>query len=346
MGRRPAGLAGPEPDEGQNLRGLLALAQVGVAVAEDPRVGILGQEGQDTLLPATPLGDVVLLDELVGSEERDRVEVQIEGLARQELLRPHGPDPAVEQRGQAPRPQPAGVLAEKGGLGHDVQPGPERQPLVEDEVHDVAPALGARQLEGEGGPDRLGGRDHRRPRQTRRGDEAVQVERDQPGQEHEQPTQGGRDPARGQADLPDVGDRRPIGARPLGPVLVAAPRQAAEPLRSHHLVNRREAQGVALLGQGIVDVVDRQVLLAQGHDQRAGRILLRLDLGPPRDVPEELAPGPLAEAVAKDPERARRIPKAAGRRGRGEALDEVGAQRLVLPLPRVLRLDEEASLGR
>jgi hypothetical protein len=54
-----AGLSGPEPHEGQDLRGLLALAQVGVAVAEDAGVGILGQEGQDALLPAAPAGDIV-----------------------------------------------------------------------------------------------------------------------------------------------------------------------------------------------------------------------------------------------------------------------------------------------
>ncbi len=71
-----------------------------------------------------------------------------------------------------------------------------------------------------------------------------------------------------------------------------------------------------------------------------------LDLGPPGDVLEERPLGPLAEAVAEDPERPRGIAKAARRLGRGESLDEVGAQCLVLPLPWMLRLHEEAGFGR
>jgi hypothetical protein len=210
----------------------------------------------------------------------------------------------------------------------------------------VAAALGARQLEGEGRPHRVGGRDHLRSRQARRGDEAVQIERHQPGEEDEQPAQGGGDPTRGHLELPNVGDRRSIGARPLGPVLVAAARQAAEALRPHHLVNRGQAERVTLLGQRIVDVVDRQMLLAQRHDQRAGGVLLRLDLGAPGDVAEELPAALLAETVAEHAERPRGVAEAARRLGRGEFLDEVGAQRLVLPLPRMLRLHEEAGFCR
>jgi hypothetical protein len=96
VGRGLPRLPCPEAHEAQDLLGLLALAQVGIAVAEDARVGILSQEGQHTLLPAAAPGDVVLLDELVGPKEGDRMKVQVEGLPRQELLRPRAPDPAVE----------------------------------------------------------------------------------------------------------------------------------------------------------------------------------------------------------------------------------------------------------
>ena len=54
--RRLAVLALPEVDETENLIGLLALANIGVGIAEHLAVGILGQEGENAGLAATSLG--------------------------------------------------------------------------------------------------------------------------------------------------------------------------------------------------------------------------------------------------------------------------------------------------
>ena len=48
--------APPEFDEAEDFLGLLALADIGIGVAEHLGIGILGQEGEDAGLPATSLG--------------------------------------------------------------------------------------------------------------------------------------------------------------------------------------------------------------------------------------------------------------------------------------------------
>jgi hypothetical protein len=55
MLRRAAVLARPERNEAEDLVGLLALADVGVRIAEDLAVGILRQESQDARLATATL---------------------------------------------------------------------------------------------------------------------------------------------------------------------------------------------------------------------------------------------------------------------------------------------------
>jgi hypothetical protein len=68
----------PELDEAEDLIVLLVLAQLPVGIAEDAGFGVLGQERQHSLLPAAPLGDIVLLDQGVVAVKGDRVEVEVE----------------------------------------------------------------------------------------------------------------------------------------------------------------------------------------------------------------------------------------------------------------------------
>ena len=56
MLRRLAMLTRPKPDEAEDLLGLFALADIGVRIAEDLAIGILGQEGENARLSATSLG--------------------------------------------------------------------------------------------------------------------------------------------------------------------------------------------------------------------------------------------------------------------------------------------------
>src|SRR6266852_3945369 len=56
VARRAAVLAFPERDEAKDLLGLLALADVGVRIAEHLAIGVLGQEGEDARLAAAAHG--------------------------------------------------------------------------------------------------------------------------------------------------------------------------------------------------------------------------------------------------------------------------------------------------
>ena len=78
--RQGAVRAFPEVDEAEDLIGLLALAQVGVRVAERVAVGVLREEDEDARLAPAAHGDVVLLDDRMLSVVGHRVEVEVEGL--------------------------------------------------------------------------------------------------------------------------------------------------------------------------------------------------------------------------------------------------------------------------
>ena len=68
----------PELDETEDLLGLLALAQIGVGVAEGAAAGVLGEEGQHAGLGAAAGADEVALDLGIVAVVRHRVEVQVE----------------------------------------------------------------------------------------------------------------------------------------------------------------------------------------------------------------------------------------------------------------------------
>ncbi len=89
----------PEGDEAEDLLGLLALADVGVGVAEGPSLGVLGEEGQDTGLASRARGDVVTLEHRVVAVVGDGVEIEVEGIAGEEVLPFHKLMPGGEQTG-------------------------------------------------------------------------------------------------------------------------------------------------------------------------------------------------------------------------------------------------------
>ena len=98
MLRRSAVLALPERDEAEDLVGLLAFAEIGVGVAEDVAVGVLGEEGENAGLAAAALGEVVGLDLRVLAEVGHGVEVEIEGLCGEDVA---AGDLVVPRREQA-----------------------------------------------------------------------------------------------------------------------------------------------------------------------------------------------------------------------------------------------------
>src|SRR5262249_56897030 len=105
----------------------------------------------------------------------------------------------------------------------------------------------------------------------------------------------------------------------------------------------RRAKRFAVAGQGPADVVDGEVLLAEGDDLLPQPFLLA---GRPALVwsgDEEVTVGPMSELMDEDAEAPRRVAEASGRLGRWEALDEEGSERLVLSMGGVGGLQEAAG---
>lgn len=86
MAGRAAVIAGPEVDEAEHRIGLFAFADVGVGVAENVAVGVLGEKDEYSRLPAAAHGQIVGLDLGMLAEEGDGVEVEIEGLSRTQCV--------------------------------------------------------------------------------------------------------------------------------------------------------------------------------------------------------------------------------------------------------------------
>ena len=163
----PPGAFLPEPDEAEDLVVLLVLAQFAVGIAEDARVGVLDQEGQDALLPPTPLGYVVLFDQGILAMERDRVKIQVKGMSAGQPEPAHGVEPASHQFRIAGRGDPATVFGQERSLGGDVQSGEEGQPLVQHHAHDMAVTRRPEQFQGQQRSQGAAGWDHLRSGETR-----------------------------------------------------------------------------------------------------------------------------------------------------------------------------------
>ena len=151
----------------------------------------------------------------------------------------------------------------------------------------------------------------------------------------------GLERARAQVELPDIGD---IGrGRPrAGWAFVVGPaRQASESFVLEDLGDGDRAEGVSLVGQIAADVVDGEVLLAQGDDAVAEGIGLGCGLGPLGRSEEEVASGTLAELVDEDAEAARGVTEAASDLGAGETIDEESAEGLVLAVGGVGGFEED-----
>ena len=110
-------------------------------------------------------------------------------------------------------------------------------------------------------------------------EDAIEGDRGQHRQEEEQAAEFGPERPRAQVELPDIGD---IGrGRPrAGWAFVVSPaRQPSESFVLEDLCDGDRAEGVSLVGQIAADVVDREVLLAQGDDAVAEGIGLGCGLG-------------------------------------------------------------------
>jgi len=227
---------------------------------------------------------------------------------------------------------------------HTLEAHGERDALIEEQIHHVAAAGLAEQLEDQRRPHRIRRGDHLRARELAARHHGVEVEPGQQGQEQEETPDARGEHAGRQRELPDIGDR--LGQRPggPGPLLVGPARQAREALRPQHLLDRGDAEPPgARAVEFVADVVDGEVALAQRNHAGAHRVLAGLGFRPVRALAEEVAIHLVPEAPAEDPEGPGLIAEPTGHLGRRGTIGEVGAQRLVLALARRARFQEEPS---
>ena len=130
-----------------------------------------------------------------------------------------------------------------------------------------------------------------------------------------------------------------LPGRPAALGIRAAP-QPGQPLGGDHLSDPGPAQRRALGGQRPGDLIDRVPARAQLQDPGPGGVLARRGLraGPAGD--EEL-PRPGAEVSHRRQQRGGGVAEPGGRLAGGQPLGQVGAQRLIPPLRRRLRAEEE-----
>src|SRR3989304_5212264 len=129
LGPGPVG-ALPEVNEMEDLLGLFALAEIRVGIAEGVPLGILGQEGEYTLLPPAPHRHVVALDDGMLPVIGAGVEIEIEGAARKEVGALDGLLPGGQELGGNRVIDPRRGLREVAPLRDGVEPGEERQALI------------------------------------------------------------------------------------------------------------------------------------------------------------------------------------------------------------------------
>ena len=339
--RVPPGTLLPEPNEAEDLIILLILTQFAVGVAKDARLGVLRQERQNALLSPTPLGHVMLLNQSILAMEGDGVKIQVEGTTTRQTEPSHGVEPPAHQLGIAGRVDPATVLGQERPLGDDVQASKERQPLVQDYAHDMAVTRRPEELQCQQRAESGARWDHLRSREPRLTEHAIEGDRGEHRQEKEQAAEFSPERLRAQIQLPDVGDIRRGWPRSGWALIVSSARQPREPFVLENLCNGDRTEGMSFVGQIAADVVDREILFAQGDDAVAYGIGLGSGLGSFSRLEEEVASGVPAELVDEDSEAPWGVTEAMSGLGAGETIDKEGTESFVLTVRGVSRLEEK-----
>ena len=331
----------PVVGEGEHLVGLAGLGQVGVGVEQGVAVGVLGEERQDAAGALGTARHVVLFQRRVLTPVHHRVKVQVDLLPGGQ---PGGQGRFV-QRGQEALLlgvlEPVGVGGQRGGLGQRDQPGEQRRPGVGGQVLHVGDPAHPDQLERQQRQQIAGGGDLRRRRVAGRLHQRGQVQGEQVRDGQQQPGHPGLGlpGQRGEVDHLRTRQRFPARAAPLH--LRAAP-QPGQPLGGDHLGDPGAVERGPFLGQREADLVDRVPRRAQLQDPFSGGLLGRRGLRA-RPAGAEKLPLPGAEVTHQRLHRGGRVPEPVRHLGRRQAVEQIGAQRLIAALGQVLRPGEELA---
>jgi len=245
--------------------------------------------------------------------------------------------------------EPVGVIGERGFLRQDGQPGEQGAGRVGQQVIDVGHPAGAGQLQRQQGQQPRHRRDDRGARVAGRPGQGGQVQGDQVRDGQQQPGQPGLGAGGEGGEVDDRGPGQlrvpPGGGRTGASGGRGAAQQPPEALLGENLPDPGAVERGALGAQPGADLVHRQARPAQLEHPGAGAVLGRggLGAGPAGRGEQFQPPGP---EVAQQAGHA-----GAGVAGPGaglldgQALGEVGAQRLVSPLVGVRRDSEVLRAG-
>ena len=140
-----------------------------------------------------------------------------------------------------------------------------------------------------------------------------------------------------------IGHLRRLGPRPRGAFIVAAARQPGKPLLVEDLGDGRRAEGATRAVERGADIIDGEVLFAQGDDLFAHPVFLRSGRRPVSRSEEKGSLGVLAKPVAEHAEAIGGVAEAPSDLGGGPPVDEIGAQGFVLTVGGVGGFEEEAG---
>jgi hypothetical protein len=343
LGELPGSLL-PELDEPKDFLILLILSQLSIGIAKHPFFSILGQEGQNPLLPPTPLRNIMLFHQGVFAVEGNGMEIQIKRPSPRKPKLSYGIKPQPHQPRIRRRINPTAIFREKRPFGYHIEPGKQSQPLVQNITHHVAVSGATKELEPQKGKDRLLSRNHLCPREPRLPKQPLQWNLSQIRDKQIQSPELG----------PKLADRQiqPVHIRNLCDLGPDNPGESffvfssGQPSKPFFLENQRDGYGANLLSallQDPADVIDGQILLSQRDDLISETVGLRRSLGALLRGKEEGPIWMLTELVGQDSEASRGIAEAAGDLNRRQILNEVGPEGFVLPVSGIVGFEKVAG---
>ena len=175
----------PELDEAHQFPRLIGAGQIGVGIAQDPALGLLREEAQDTGTGLAAAGEEVVVQGGGIAPERDGMEVQREDLPLGEQQRCQGGDPAGEELLLVGPLGAVGVIGGVGVLGQDVEAREQAEGLIEVEIADMTAPLLVEQFQRQQAQQGAGGGHHLRAGIAGPVDDLVEAEAGQQGQEQE-----------------------------------------------------------------------------------------------------------------------------------------------------------------
>ena len=258
----------------------------------------------------------MFLDKSILPVERDGMEIKVEGLAPSQTDLSCRIKPEAHEFRITGRIDSAAIFGQKRTLGSAVESGKQGQAHIKDLAHDMAVAGIAKEFESQERADRMRRRDHFRAWKTRPVEDFVQTDLDEVGQEKKEAAELGFKLPGSKIKTAYISygsDFRPYAGRPF---LIATPWQAGKPFLLENDGHSCRAQSMLLIAQDLADIVDGEVLLAQGNDFVPKPLCFGSTLRSFGRRGKELSMGVLSKLMTKDPEASLCVPKASSRLGR------------------------------